>query len=1311
MNGRSMGDVNGFRRDQPLPVVLGIIFSVDMDAIARFIAQARERGFEPQLLRLSYDFEAPAQILGFPVIQPVDRLSAQQADALHRQVLDWQCAFAEAGADHDDDAGSITAAAAMLGPFVQVALRAITIVRNAATSLQPAAFACLGVKGDWALPLPLVIAALRRAAPQAVGWNVSAPKPPAFPRLIGWRERASAAFSRPFGLVRGWRRNESASRQDGGDAAPRHIVLVMRGKRGVSWFRVPGDSRYRLIDEYSEGLPEALISACQSEGGRLTIVHEGPVPHQLEGDVPWPDFVSQVNRNAFATEVGSRSAVRVRRAAWVQRVLDDVRIRRVFVLDGVDVLTPNRDHIARMLFELSVQAECNLAIWRRAFLVLSPDVVVGGRLESQPWISRAAHEAGAYVASLKLGVGDEMLLSLGGLNMPAADPLGQPDALLVWGEDQVIRLNKAIGSKSVSVVATGRARSDTFVRARNRIDAAQVRDLLGLPPGKRTILWGGTCRTRWGLWPGHAAGASVLSPESYAAAVQALAAVAARHDAIVLIKAHPADDMALIAGVAETFPSQVFLIENTCDLHNAELLAVTDVFVSSVSSMFAEAVLSDVPSVNVWLPEINLIYENERSQTYARVALEVSSIATMATATERLLTDGYARKSELARARIAMTSLFGKPDGEAAARAAQYCMTKALKPRARIAAIIDRIVHCPSGDGLAFSRRRPRAAPDTSEVAMRLAAASEGTMLVIAGPGLHEAYRNIVRAMPLDVPLVDFAGFSDRPGMTDPRRRAADESWFVTARRLAETAMETIVETLPPPHAGTARTAISPMTLRLKLDIASGLRRLEIAGMAMAAPGIRQVLLLEGDQPLEDLRVLCVARGLEAVTLHASRSSQALNRSRRRTSAGARKADWGRLDRAVAKAGHRPLKGRGKTLVVADLRQPRDFRHRRTVTSVLKGASSDGAALVQPYRKRTARVVEAVWTAFRLGAGTRLIHYSKVEAPRPALAGCRTEILKAVRTRWADQGVGAAETACGLEAVGAFVIANLPDNLALTDAVVTGLRASPPSSVISIPIGSPFGGLVIAGAVAAGARTIEVQTLMIGQSERDPAPTASWLAVLDTVQRDIFVERFMIAPERIVLAGHVDIGRFGGCVEPPHDSRSVLFVSQPLDRLSQVAFRLLVEACAAAGDIRLAVAPHPDETDEDLRAYCRIATEMAFEVEILERGVATAAVADYAILAAIVSNLVLHAAVADRPVLLLEVGVPMPLDFAAIGLGVRVGSVTQAANMVRDFLSSGPAYQKLAQTRGRYFDQNPQMRSGDAVRKILDAVAPGAPLA
>ena len=198
-----------------------------------------------------------------------------------------------------------------------------------------------------------------------------------------------------------------------------------------------------------------------------------------------------------------------------------------------------------------------------------------------------------------------------------------------------------------------------------------MRQRLGYGTDNVVVIYGANCRSRYGQLPNKPWGTCCLSPAGYRRGLIALIDLMETIPELrIVVKPHPADDIPMIRDVIDQLDSPgVSMVTNDMGFHNSELLAVSKLLVSSVSSMFAEAVVSDRVAVNLWLPEANYLYERARTELYGKISVTVNDLEELKRTVTRLLEDESLYQSELRRAKRNLGSIFGEIDGNNARRA------------------------------------------------------------------------------------------------------------------------------------------------------------------------------------------------------------------------------------------------------------------------------------------------------------------------------------------------------------------------------------------------------------------------------------------------------------------------------------------------------------------------------------------------------------------------------------------------------------------------------------------------------------------
>jgi hypothetical protein len=659
-------------------------------------------------VRPLYEVPAPSGWGAAPLLTPSDYLSSDDVAAIYLNIEERQRRFptlrladgsmTSQWSANIDTPPSIWIWLTALAPYWHICERLARLVECVVESEEPDACRIVGghPEGEWAIPaIERMIETRWPQVERRGNWSAHARQPDVDPVNAAFATHlpfpVSSALDLPavdVAALRAAPQVERARRDlaravaaasDAISGAPNlHVILLTRGSRGAYWLRSQVKGEAALLDEYSEGMPDALVELCVTAGARLTLVYDGPAPVASAAEPlyanRYPHLVAELSANAIARVSSSmREAVGTRFKAAAAQLAEDPAFQSAFEFRGVNLFSLFRDYMVRSIGNLATLHMTQYEAWRVFMEETKPDLVIGGRLEAKPWISLTAHAVGAAVASIKLGIGEEMMPSMIAVDGDGAYAhAAYPDAFLVWGEEQARYLGSRVPEYHGAIIPVGRARSDTFVRESLLHDRKAVRALIGVPEQAQVIVYGANYRSRYGKWPDQKWGSVCFSRESYVACFETLLDVASQLDCgRVMVKPHPADDLEFITElVAERGHGLAVIAPPSTQLHNVEALAASDVLVSTVSSMFAEAACVGRPSINIWRRDVNMLYERDRWEKYNAIAVGVESFEAMSEATLRLLRNDNAYSAEVTRALSNMERYFGGIDGRNARRAA-----------------------------------------------------------------------------------------------------------------------------------------------------------------------------------------------------------------------------------------------------------------------------------------------------------------------------------------------------------------------------------------------------------------------------------------------------------------------------------------------------------------------------------------------------------------------------------------------------------------------------------------------------------------
>lgn len=570
----------------------------------------------------------------------------------------------------------------------------------------------------------------------------------------------------------------------------------------------------------------------------------------------------------------------------------------------------------------------------------------------------------------------------------------------------------------------------------------------------------------------------------------------------------------------------------------------------------------------------------------------------------------------------------------------------------------------------------------------------------------------------------------------DLRSREIVESWFERAHHFADRASEAIVAALAAsPVEAQARAHAVVVTFQIRHEIAWLLQRLRALQGIMADLAPPCVRLIEGHYPADVFVAQLAELGLTGDRIRIDRIDRVDPRPWVRRRAEARAGVAGPIV-AAESAGAAlsaviatmkpvwcPWSPTVKSIVAADLRDEKDFRHRASILALLAEITPRRPALIlQPYSNpnlRLVRVTLGLLRRFGLRVKPVFVRVPHLLIPIGAdTSAWRAPLLRAVEAALEADGSGSpAECAAVLEASGIVVAGFLPGALAtLRD--LDRLMSKGPANLYAVPSGKPIGILSLSAARAQAIPSIEVQTLLIGTSRRDSPPIGDHVAVVDDAQAELYVRRFAIARAAMVVAGREDLtqdrlwaqaqARSGGA----GNRHRVLFATQPLIGLSQRTLEAVLKACTRRSDVTLVVGPHPDERGAILDAYRALiaAYDRDGSVILADNGISRDDILAADVVVTIVSNVGLRAAIMGRDVVVVDLSEGnLPIRFDQSGIALYADGVDALVECLDGLFDRPSVRAALAQTRDAYLRRNPQFLSGSTSTRIVDYLEAEAP--
>ena len=152
------------------------------------------------------------------------------------------------------------------------------------------------------------------------------------------------------------------------------------------------------------------------------------------------------------------------------------------------------------------------------------------------------------------------------------------------------------------------------------------------------------------------------------------------NDLRIIVKPHPVDDSKALKTICSVISEDIILIDNNVGVHNHELLTISSLFISSVSSMFTEAISANCLPISYWNEEINYLYEVERRDVWSNLAVTVETLDDLeATCIRALSYPEWCGKGKIKAMRKMLPNYIGTFDGKNAWRAASEGLWSALE--------------------------------------------------------------------------------------------------------------------------------------------------------------------------------------------------------------------------------------------------------------------------------------------------------------------------------------------------------------------------------------------------------------------------------------------------------------------------------------------------------------------------------------------------------------------------------------------------------------------------------------------------------
>lgn len=171
-----------------------------------------------------------------------------------------------------------------------------------------------------------------------------------------------------------------------------------------------------------------------------------------------------------------------------------------------------------------------------------------------------------------------------------------PDKIALWGDSHEKNF-LSYGYTKEMLKVTGYCRLDTYVRESNTIKHSTIKKRIGISANSKVIMFTGTYRP-FGI-------IIITLEDNYIKTIKELVKITEDYnDTYVLVKPWAGDDINTIISLVRYFGNSKFIfVQPTTEIHNSELLSITDVVVGSFSSIFGEGVLMGCNCILMSYPE------------------------------------------------------------------------------------------------------------------------------------------------------------------------------------------------------------------------------------------------------------------------------------------------------------------------------------------------------------------------------------------------------------------------------------------------------------------------------------------------------------------------------------------------------------------------------------------------------------------------------------------------------------------------------------------------------------------------------------
>lgn len=228
--------------------------------------------------------------------------------------------------------------------------------------------------------------------------------------------------------------------------------------------------------------------------------------------------------------------------------------------------------------------------------------------------------------------------------------------------------------------------------------------------------------------------------------------------------------------------------------------------------------------------------------------------------------------------------------------------------------------------------------------------------------------------------------------------------------------------------------------------------------------------------------------------------------------------------------------------------------------------------------------------------------------------------------------------------------------------------------------------------------SVSLQHMTMSDSTRYDSPVVSYLGVMDTMQKDVYI-KLGYSPERITLVGSANLRQRYEWLKKYElfttnkKQKYILFGMQHSTVAEMLKiYELLKNSVSQMDNVILAIKPHPHQ-EQSVIDFIRddIDTDKS-KIILAEKDADTyQMIYESDVVVGLFSNVLLEAALyADKRVLVIsDDGLSDTIDFSGYGLAVKVETQPEKVkNTLNDMILNGPLAQRLDETRKKYQQEN-----------------------